>query len=80
MVMLPAALVTLIPEPAVRVERVKPAPLPMGSWPLVALEASKPVPPLAVGKIPVKVMLPVPERAMLPVAETARVPEASGRV
>jgi hypothetical protein len=38
------------------------------------------VPPLAIGKIPVKEILPSADNAILPVAETATVPFASGNV
>ena len=40
----PTPFVTTIPEPAVRVERLKPVPLPIRSWPFVGV-AVEPVPP-----------------------------------
>ena len=47
-VMLPALLVMLIPEPAVSVESAYPVPLPINSWPLVGV-VDRPVPPEATG-------------------------------
>lgn len=52
MVMLPAPLVTLIPEPAVMVALVKPVPFPIFKAPLAGVVES-PVPPLATGSVPV---------------------------
>jgi hypothetical protein len=51
-VMLPAPLVTVMPEPAVRVVLVKFVPLPMSKAPLAGVEV-RPVPPLATGNVPV---------------------------
>ena len=51
-VMPPDALVMVIPLPAVNVVRVKPVPLPISNCPFVGV-AVKPVPPLAIGKVPV---------------------------
>lgn len=52
MVMPPAELVIVTPEPAVRVVRVKPVPLPMSSAPFTGVEV-RPVPPLATATTPV---------------------------
>ena len=38
------------------------------------------VPPLAIGKVPVKLILPAADKAILPLAETGMVPLASGNV
>ena len=51
-VIAPDALVMLTPEPAVNVVRVKPVPLPMSNAPLAGVLV-KPVPPLAIGNVPV---------------------------
>lgn len=51
-VMPPAELVTVMPEPAVSTARVNPVPLPMSNWPFVGV-AVRPVPPLAIGSVPV---------------------------
>ena len=52
MLMPPALFVIDTPEPAVRVVRVKPVPLPMSSAPLAGVVV-RPVPPLAIGNVPV---------------------------
>src|SRR3989344_2889214 len=51
----PAPLVKLKASPAMIVARVKPLAesLPISNWPLVTVEASSPVPPLATGRMPV---------------------------
>ena len=59
----PAALVIVTPEPAVNVVRVKPVPLPMSNAPLAGVVV-KPVPPFATATVPVTLpalpeMLPV---------------------
>ena len=59
-VIAPAALVIVTPEPAVSVLSVKPEPLPIRIWPFVAALASIPVPPFAGSKIPPSVTAPVP--------------------
>ena len=51
-VMPPALLVMVTFEPAVNVVRVNPVPLPISSAPLAGVVV-KPVPPLAIGKVPV---------------------------
>lgn len=51
MVIPPAEFVIVTPEPAVSVVRVNPVPLPMSRAPLTGVE-DRPVPPLAMGKIP----------------------------
>ena len=48
----PAPLVMVIPVPCVRVVRVKPVPLPMSSAPLAGVDV-RPVPPFAMGNVPV---------------------------
>src|SRR3989442_1127683 len=45
-----------------------------------AVNDPSPVPPLATGNVPVKVMLPRALSAILPLADTANVPLASGKV
>ena len=52
MVIEPAPLVIVTFDPAVRVVRVNPVPLPMSIWPFDG-EVVKPVPPLATGNVPV---------------------------
>ena len=52
-VIAPDPLVIVIPFPAVRFERVYPAPFPIRRVPFAADEPSSPVPPLAVGSIDV---------------------------
>ena len=52
MVMPPALLVMVMFEPAVRVVRVKPVPLPISNAPLAGVVV-KPVPPLATATVPV---------------------------
>lgn len=51
-VIAPDALVTVMPVPAVKVVRVKPVPLPMSKAPFAGVVVN-PVPPLAIGKVPV---------------------------
>jgi hypothetical protein len=48
----PDALVIVIFEPAVNVVRVNPVPLPMSKAPFAGVDVS-PVPPFAIGKVPV---------------------------
>ena len=63
MVMLPAPFVIVIFEPAVKVVRVKPVPLPMSIAPFAGVEV-KPVPPAATPRVEaseVAVIVPLPE-------------------
>lgn len=52
-VILPAPFVIEMFEPAVKVVRVKPEPLPMSIWPFVGVLVS-PVPPAATDTVPVR--------------------------
>ena len=98
MVMAPAALVIVIPLPAVMfaatgaepVEPINNCPLFNAAASVMALPeetiirllfkvAEELVPPLATGKVPVKLILPSVDKAILPLAETGIVPFASGK-
>ena len=48
----PAPFVMVMPVPCVRVVRVKPVPLPISSAPLAGVDV-RPVPPFAIGNVPV---------------------------
>ncbi len=69
---LPAPLVIEMFDPAVRVARDNPVPFPMRSDSCAAAEVSNPVPPFAVGSIPVTSVDP-PARL---IAEDVNTPDA----
>jgi hypothetical protein len=70
----PAALVIVTFVPAVKVERAKPEPVPIGRAPTAAADPLIPVPPFAAATIPVTLPARVADPAVVAVVAVAALP------